>query len=220
MRTLLNLIVVLAATGGTGLAQTRGNSAACRPCTGCCPAPLVFQNRFNPVGPGYPGSFTARPKPESQARPGQRANLARAAGFNSTLRADTSVRPKGTVPETRAELREAEKQQRLALIHQRNAARARPALLVDIVSPVSASDGIAWPELLKGENFAGYRVRVSQVLEYKKLTGRMAVADAQQIKQMTGTILEELEADVQDIRPQDYVAVKTFARALLLELRR
>lgn len=72
---------------------------------------------------------------------------------------------------------------------------------------------------MQKENYSDYRAKVDKVLQQKARTGQVSGADRQQIAEMTDQILEELKADVQNMRPQDYVAVKGFARQLLAELK-
>jgi hypothetical protein len=115
-----------------------------------------------------------------------------------------------------AELREVEKQKRMDLIQEQNAAGPRAAPSVNVVSPIS--DAIDWPTWLQNENYSHYRAQVTQLFQQKARTGQVPAADRQQIEQMTAEILAELKTDIRNIRPQDYVAVKRFARALLAEL--
>ena len=86
------------------------------------------------------------------------------------------------------------------------------------MSVVSPSGAVAWPKQLQNEEFDDYRAQVSQVFEQKARTGQIPAADRRELEQLIETMVEDLKADIRKLRPQDYVAVKSFARSLLAEL--
>jgi transcription initiation factor TFIIIB Brf1 subunit/transcription initiation factor TFIIB len=136
----------------------------------------------------------------------------RLANENQRRNAESQLR----LRKAQAELRAAEKEERMALARERNAARPRAVPSEKLV--LSPSGTIAWPTFFQAENYSDYRTKVNQVLQEKALTSHVSDADRQQIAEMTDQILEELKANIQNIRPQDYVAAKSFARGLLAEL--
>jgi hypothetical protein len=229
MKTLRNLVFLFIATAGTALAQTRGNSGPARPHNGYDPARPAFQKGLNYVVLDY----CRAPSRHEDGFGGQAALIDAAARFNylASLARTNDLQAQRLAMENqrqkaedqlqlrkmRAETREAENQKRMALIRRQNAARPRAAQPANVVSPLTGT--IAWPTLLRDASYSHYRALVGQVLQQQDRTGQLSVADSRQITQMTAEILEELKADIQNVRPQDYVAVKSFARGLLAKLR-
>ena len=229
MKTLRNLVFLFTATAGTALAQTRGTSGTGWSHNGYRPVAPAFQKGFNYVvldycctAPRHENGFGGQAAlMDSAARFNYLASLARMNDLQVQRLAMENQRQKAEdqlqLRKMRAELREAENQRRMALIRRQNAARPRAAQPANVAAAIAGT--IAWPTFLQGEEFGDYRSLVSQVLRQRERTGRPSAADSRQITQMTAEILEELQADIQNMRPQDYVAVKSFAHGLLAELR-
>jgi hypothetical protein len=249
MRTVLTLVFVFAATDTVALAQPRGNSGfrpqmqppcralaqpransgVCRYHDGCHPAPRACHNWPTYLGPDYYCDFAIRDdtlfgqpaQVDSTAGYNLLASLARMnememqrlAVENQRERAENQLR----LRKMKSELRDAEYQKRKALLREQNAARPHAAQPASVVSP---SGAIAWPIFLRDDNYSDYRAKVKELFQQKARTGHVSAADRQQITQTTEKILAELKDNIQNIQPQDYVAVKTFLRGLLTELRK
>ena len=223
MKTLLAIVVVFVAATNTAVAQNDWNSSARQPHYGYYPGKPVYQSWYLYDGSCY---YHASTWQESILR-GQAALLdasGRCNHLNSLARINElqvqrlDQENKSQFAESQLRLRqirEAESRSRMALIRQQNAAlpRAQPAPITPM------PDAAAWPKLLQDDELAGYRDQVNQILCEKARTGRVPAANYQQIQQMTETILADLQADIRNVRPQDYVAVKSFARNLLADLR-
>jgi hypothetical protein len=193
------------------------------------PAPPVLQTGFNHAAPdgchihsrhdGWLGRWYALVEPVGLSN--YLTSLARMNDLQTERLAMENQRQNAEdqlqLRKRRAELREAENQKRVALIRQHNAARPHAARPASVVSPISGD--IAWPAFLQGDEFGEYRALANQLLQQRDRTGQIAAADGRQIERMTEKILEQLKAEIQNMRPQDYVAVKGFTRGLLAELR-
>ena len=227
MKTLTNMVVILLATTGTALAQSRGSSAVRHSPNGVrqiAPSCPNSSNRHNPsfhhVFVVQQGMLPGQDGPADSTGEVCIGLLARTNELQGQEVAGENQRPQvekqAELQKAQAERRSAENQKRLAQIRERNAARPRAVQSVKAV--VSSSGAVAWPKLLQGEQFADYRAQVSQVFQQRARTGQVSADDSRQIEQMTDRTLEDLKANIGNLRPQDYVVVKGFARSLLAEL--
>lgn len=209
-----------------GTSQYHGPNYASQPYTPAVPAPSMTT-----AYGGYPGYYGAGGSAAGSALNGMSSvisakgnyNLSTsAAAINMTEAKKNSIQNQQLGAQTYFEMRAANRAAAAAgrgptPTMEQMARWARDAAPKPITpSEVDPSTGrIYWPAWLRESSFAPQRAELDQLLAKKVTYGGLSISDQMQAERTIDTMFRQLNSQIKDIRPQDYVASRTFLSSLI-----